>query len=80
MRDLQCNWITDFSFHASHEGRSEWLPLGAQSKIVVESLVLEEHVLVCPVRSHKLSIHVDLTDELLGTAQLIGFVHGINTV
>ena len=80
LRDFQCNWITDFSFHASHESRSEWLPLRAQSKIVVESLVLEEHVLVGPVRSHKLSIHVDLTDELLGTTQLNGLVHGINTV
>ena len=80
LRDLQCNMITDFSFHASHESGSEWFPLRAQSKIVVESLVLEEHVLIGPVRSHKLSIHVDLADELLGTAQLNGPVHGINTV
>jgi len=72
--------LADSGFHASHESGSEGLPLGAQAQVVIESLVLEKHVLVSPLRSHKLRIHSDLADELLGAAHLKGLVHGIDTV
>ena len=46
------------------------------SKVVVFPLVLEKHVLVRPVRCHELSIHIDLSNQLLSAAELNGLVHG----
>ena len=50
------------------------------SHIVVLPLVLEEEVLVGPVRRHKLCVHVDLADELLGSAQLDWLVERVDSV
>jgi hypothetical protein len=80
LRSLQCYWFADSGVHAGHESRSEGLPLGSQTKIVIKSLVLKEHVFVGPVRSNKLRIHVDCTNELFSSAHLNGLVHGKNAV
>jgi len=77
---LALDGSADFALHARHECRCEGLPLGVHAQVVVFPLVLEEHVLVSPVRGHELSIHVDLTDQLLSAAELDRLVHGINFV
>jgi len=72
--------LADSGFHASHESWGEGLPLGVHTQVVIESLVLEKHVLVSPLRGHKLRIHSDLADELLGASQLNRLVHGVDSI
>ena len=60
--------------------RIVWFPVWLDLKIIGDDLMLEEHILVTPLGSGKLSIHLDRTDKGFFTSKRKRLISSVNIV